>query len=336
VLTTFSDRKIAYEGTAGYVAYYTSEILSSTDYYPFGFQMPGRVFEGDGYRYGFNSMEKDDEIKGSGNSYDFGARIYDPRVGKFLMVDFFESKFAYQATYLISGNDPIRFSDLGGNFKLDEATKKAYPELDAYLKTISQVYIDKPAEFKQAFKEYGQLTDSEVTEMLTYGKGPTINVAMLTGADAQTKYREKSDGKLEPLSITINISIVEEYKRQVNNKEGLAVDLVAAKLVLEANIFHEGTHWGDISNDGQLDKTQTVNGMQVTPCGGDKFEDAAYGEQIFLAMSKNYVRKNDHEGAATKDKMDKLEQEQKQKVSKGSGMDPSGAGGVGAAKTKKR
>jgi glutamyl-tRNA(Gln) amidotransferase subunit D len=33
------------------------------------------------YRYGFNNMEKDDELKGSGNSYDFGARIYDPRVG---------------------------------------------------------------------------------------------------------------------------------------------------------------------------------------------------------------------------------------------------------------
>jgi hypothetical protein len=53
VLTTFSDRKIATEGTPGYVAYYTAEILSSTDYYPFGFEMPGRVYQGS-YRYGFN------------------------------------------------------------------------------------------------------------------------------------------------------------------------------------------------------------------------------------------------------------------------------------------
>lgn len=29
------------------------------------------------YRYGFNGYEKDDEIKGSGNSYDMGARLYD-------------------------------------------------------------------------------------------------------------------------------------------------------------------------------------------------------------------------------------------------------------------
>jgi hypothetical protein len=34
------------------------------------------------YRYGFNGMEKDDEVKnGKGNSYDFGARMYDSRLG---------------------------------------------------------------------------------------------------------------------------------------------------------------------------------------------------------------------------------------------------------------
>ena len=29
------------------------------------------------YTYGFNGMEKDDEVKGNGNSLDFGARVYD-------------------------------------------------------------------------------------------------------------------------------------------------------------------------------------------------------------------------------------------------------------------
>jgi RHS repeat-associated protein len=39
------------------------------------------------YRYGFNGMEKDDEVKGSGNSLDFGSRIYDARTGRWLSVD---------------------------------------------------------------------------------------------------------------------------------------------------------------------------------------------------------------------------------------------------------
>ena len=29
------------------------------------------------YSYGFNGKEKDDEVKGGGNSVDFGSRIYD-------------------------------------------------------------------------------------------------------------------------------------------------------------------------------------------------------------------------------------------------------------------
>jgi RHS repeat-associated protein len=40
-----------------------------------------------GYRFGFNSMEKDNEINVNGGSYDFGARIYDSRLGRWLSLD---------------------------------------------------------------------------------------------------------------------------------------------------------------------------------------------------------------------------------------------------------
>ena len=37
------------------------------------------------YRYGFNGKESDFEVKNSGGTqYDYGVRIYDPRLGKFL------------------------------------------------------------------------------------------------------------------------------------------------------------------------------------------------------------------------------------------------------------
>jgi RHS repeat-associated protein len=40
------------------------------------------------YRYGFNGKEKYDEVKVSaGTQYDYGFRIYDPRIGKFLSRD---------------------------------------------------------------------------------------------------------------------------------------------------------------------------------------------------------------------------------------------------------
>ncbi len=46
-----------------------------------------RAYSSDSYRFGFNGKEKDDQVSGDGNSYDYGFRIYNTRLGKFLSVD---------------------------------------------------------------------------------------------------------------------------------------------------------------------------------------------------------------------------------------------------------
>ncbi|MBL4704343.1 MAG: hypothetical protein JKY54_07470, partial [Flavobacteriales bacterium] len=48
----------------------------------------------DDYRFGFNGMEKDDEVKsGTGNHYNFGARCYDARLGRWLSLDHYAGKY---------------------------------------------------------------------------------------------------------------------------------------------------------------------------------------------------------------------------------------------------
>lgn len=77
--------------------------------------MPGRQFSaGTGYRYGFNGKENDNEVKGEGNQQDYGMRIYDPRVGKFLSVDPLTKKYAHYTPYQFAGNKPIEATDLDG------------------------------------------------------------------------------------------------------------------------------------------------------------------------------------------------------------------------------
>lgn len=61
-------------------------------YHPFGMVM-GRQYQTDQYRYGFNGQESDGEVKGDGNSYDFGARMLDVRIGKFLSIDALFQKY---------------------------------------------------------------------------------------------------------------------------------------------------------------------------------------------------------------------------------------------------
>jgi RHS repeat-associated protein len=61
------------------------------------------------YRYGFNGMEKDDEVSGSGNSYDFGARLYDPRIGRWRSPDPIVQP--WQSPYTSMDNNPVALTD---------------------------------------------------------------------------------------------------------------------------------------------------------------------------------------------------------------------------------
>ena len=66
------------------------------------------------YRYGFNGKEMDNEIKTNGNSYDFGARMYDPRLGRWLSVDPLTKNYPWYTPYQFAGNQPIWAIDLDG------------------------------------------------------------------------------------------------------------------------------------------------------------------------------------------------------------------------------
>ena len=77
--------------------------------------MPGRSFiSANQYRYGFNGQEKDDEIKGNGNSLDFTQRIYDPRLGKFFSIDPLTKKYPELTPYQFASNRPIDGIDMDG------------------------------------------------------------------------------------------------------------------------------------------------------------------------------------------------------------------------------
>lgn len=78
-------------------------------------QMPGRKYRLDnGYRYGFNGKEYDNEVKGEGNQQDYGMRIYDPRLGRFLSVDPLTKSYPWFTPYQFAGNIPIAAIDLDG------------------------------------------------------------------------------------------------------------------------------------------------------------------------------------------------------------------------------
>lgn len=59
-------------------------------------------------------MEKDDEVKGEGNSINYEDRMQDTRVGRFLSIDPLAKSFPHYSPYQFAGNTPIQAIDLDG------------------------------------------------------------------------------------------------------------------------------------------------------------------------------------------------------------------------------
>jgi RHS repeat-associated protein len=125
VLTTISNQKTPVNNDSDpETDYFTAIVKTQQDYYPFGMMMPARTYSlGGDYRFGVNGKENDNDVKGVGNSLDFGARIYDSRLGRWMSVDPMAAKFASYSQYIGLDNNPISLVDIGGDSTLYYNTK---------------------------------------------------------------------------------------------------------------------------------------------------------------------------------------------------------------------
>jgi RHS repeat-associated protein len=64
--------------------------------------------------YSFQGQERDDEVKGAGNSLNFEYRMHDPRVGRFFAIDPLASKYPHNSPYAFSENRVIDGVELEG------------------------------------------------------------------------------------------------------------------------------------------------------------------------------------------------------------------------------
>ncbi len=124
----------------------TANGLHKLDYYSFGMIMPDRSYSAtpDGYRFGFNGKEQDNEVSGSGNSYDYGFRIYNPRLGKFLSLDPLFKSYPWYTPYQFAGNMPISAIDLDGLEAL--VVTKSWSD-EKYTKPVITIVIDETKDF---------------------------------------------------------------------------------------------------------------------------------------------------------------------------------------------
>ncbi len=93
------------------VQFYQS-LHQAQEYYHFGMPMHSRTFTGNGYKFGFNGQEKEDDIYGEGNSYSVEYWMYDSRLGRRWNVD--PVVKYHKSSYVAFANNPVLFIDHNG------------------------------------------------------------------------------------------------------------------------------------------------------------------------------------------------------------------------------
>lgn len=166
------------------------------------------------YRWGFNGKEKDDEVKGSGNQYDYGFRIYDPRLGRFLSVDPLTRNYPWYSPYLFAGNRPIWAIDLDG---FEEIIKSVYKFNDIpFLNIVSKTDVN------QRVKGHTDEGRKEYVEK-SYSKDPEkydINLnAHRYENTAHTRYEINAD-EIKPIESSNNNKFKEDAKKVLDFEPG--------------------------------------------------------------------------------------------------------------------
>jgi len=149
---------------------------------------------GDGdYRFGFNGMEKDNEIKGKGNSLDFGARLYDSRLARWTSLDPLMTKFPSHSPYNFVANSPIIYMDEDGKDISVHGVSAIKYKAQLQQKTTLTVHLN---------EKTGQVTFSGIPltdvdfDLLRASKDPSIHVHIYTTEKHIVQMRNGNQGWL--------------------------------------------------------------------------------------------------------------------------------------------
>lgn len=195
--------------------------------------MPGRTYSSSSYHYGFNGKENDKDA-GEGIQ-DYGMRIYDVRLGKFLSVDPLTKDFPWYTPYQFAGNKPIIAIDLDG---LEEVIRISFHSGD---KTITTIVRTTNTEIASAVQE---LWADVVGDKSAKNNKFTIENSLMKGSEF-LKYQNKDawyGGCPQTGQLTIDINNNNPTKYTFSFSESITED----KLYESTLKTYSEAYWSDV------------------------------------------------------------------------------------------
>ncbi|MDD3876019.1 MAG: hypothetical protein PHT69_05325 [Bacteroidales bacterium] len=259
-----------------------ADVTSVSDYFPFGMLAPERHWQSDGYRFGFNGMEADNEFKGSGNSYDFGARIYDPRIGRILSIDPLFSAFPSESNYVFAGNSPILYIDVDGKFKLEYSEEQlrewgvTEQQLQSFVNILKNIQslVESNDNAMQALINTTGLDRNQILNDLKYNEGTTVQLVEGGGAFAGSG-NEFSFG-------------VDMIKQLTNENVDMAEQAFGVAMILLDEYAHVGdkrTNFGISTGDPVFNQPEGTQFWNISPTHHRGADPQVFGFGV-IASSK--------------------------------------------------
>jgi len=146
VLVVVSDKPMEIDlSSNGFIDGYDADVVSFSDYYPYGMLMPERNGPStDPYRYGFQGQELDDEVKGAGNLVNYKYRMHDSRIGRFLSIDPLSSRYPSTSPYGFAENKVIHWVEVEGASGSPYMTWEMYSQVQkgiSFLKMVQEINV---------------------------------------------------------------------------------------------------------------------------------------------------------------------------------------------------
>lgn len=249
-------------------------------YSAFGSVIKDRAFEDfKNFRYKFNGKESDGEINGEGNSYDYGNRIYDPRLARFLSIDSQTHKYAAWSPYNSSANNPIHNIDIDGDNAIGYIGADGKLYIQATYVAVSegeQSYTD--AERSQIQTTLNNFWKTSVGMHVTMADGKDVEIggveiSVVAGGDllsssSKVAGKENFENNLLIKSEPEEIKDIMESEGQVfdENVGGITTKSQTSDTYNETHISSETTN-GKIAERVGLDSKKNENNTYIDESG---------------------------------------------------------------------
>jgi RHS repeat-associated protein len=287
VLATITDKKIAVSLSGSSVDYYEAEVTSTQDYYPGGMLMPGRRFNALG-RYGFSGKEQDPELKGEGNSYDFGERAYDARVVRWASVDAKFALYPSHSPYCYAVGNPILFLDPNGGsvepsnviVTKEKGTNKFKVTGDITIK-IQLINLSSKSNGEIGIYDYKERVKNGLTELLNTPATVNLNnnVDMQVGGKgtASNKLVNKSKNTESEWTFAFNVNVQIEV---INSKDQIRPDAHVLAIVDS----YDPSPSKDIKGNPMITPIGLSNGDRIATVGVEEISNFKLNDQLHTAL----------------------------------------------------